>query len=68
LGVVSLVGSVGLVAGGSWSGSEAPWWPVVGAFPVEGSGWADVVGVLVAVACGALLVFELMRRRRELRL
>jgi hypothetical protein len=68
LGVMSLVGSVGLVAGGSWSdSSDAPWWPVVGAFPVEGSGWADVVGVLVAIACGALLVFELMRRRRELR-
>jgi hypothetical protein len=68
LGAVSLAGSVGLVAGGSWSGSDAPWWPVVGAFPVEGSGWADVVSVLAAVGVGALLVAESLRRRRELRL
>ncbi len=68
LGALTLLGSVGLVAGGDWSGSDAPWWPVVGAFPVEGSGWADVLAVCAAIACGALLVVELARRRRELRL
>jgi hypothetical protein len=37
-------------------------------FPVEGSAWAGVVAVGAAVACGALLVAESVRRRRELRL
>jgi hypothetical protein len=37
-------------------------------FPVEGSAYATVVCVGVAVACGALVGFELLRRRRELRL
>ena len=69
LGALTLVGSVGVVASGAWSGSsDAPWWPALGAFPVEGSGWADAVFVCAAVACGALLVAELWRRRRELRL
>jgi hypothetical protein len=68
LGAVTLLGSVGVVAGGEWAGSEAPWWPALGAFPVEGSSWADAVFVACAVACGALLVVELLRRRRELRL
>jgi hypothetical protein len=67
LGALTLLGSVGLVVGGAWTGSDAPWWPVVGAFPVEGSGWADVVAVAAAIACGALLVVEVLRRRRELR-
>jgi hypothetical protein len=68
LGALTLLGSVGLVVGGAWTGSDAPWWPVVGVWPVEGSGWADLVALAAAVACGALLVAELVRRRRELRL
>jgi hypothetical protein len=68
LGALTLVGSVGVVASGAWAGSDAPWWPAMGAFPVEGSAWADAVFACVAVACGALLVAELVRRRRELRL
>jgi hypothetical protein len=67
LGALTLVGSVGVVASGAWAGSDAPWWPAVGAFPVEGSAWADVVAVSAALAAGALLAFELLRRRRELR-
>jgi hypothetical protein len=67
LGALTLLGSVGLVVGGAWTGSDAPWWPAVGAFPVEGSAWADVVFVLAAFVGGALLVVELLRRRRELR-
>jgi polyferredoxin len=68
LGAVTLLGSVGVIAGGEWAGSDAPWWPALGAFPVEGSAWADAVFVACAVACGALLVVELVRRRGELRL
>jgi hypothetical protein len=68
LGALSLLGSVGLVVGGEWAGSDAPWWPVAGAFPVAGSGWEDVVALSAAVGVGALLVTELLRRRRELRL
>jgi hypothetical protein len=68
LGALSLLGSVGLVARGEWAGSDAPWWPLAGAFPVAGSGWADVVALSAAVGVGALLVTELLRRRRELRL
>jgi hypothetical protein len=68
LGFLTLVGSVGVVASGAWVGSsDAPWWAALGAFPVEGSGWADAVAVCFAVAGGALLVAELVRRRRELR-
>jgi hypothetical protein len=67
LGALTLVGSVGVVASGAWVGSGAPWWPALGAFPVEGSGWADAVFVGCAVAAGALFVAELVRRRRELR-
>jgi hypothetical protein len=68
LGALTLVGSVGVVTSGAWSGSDAPWWPAVGAFPAEGSSWADVVFACAAIAGGALLVAELLRRRRELRL
>jgi len=68
LGALSLLGSVALVAGGEWGDSDAPWWPLVGVFPVEGSAWADVVTVGAAVVGGALLVAESVRRRRELRL
>jgi len=68
LGVLTMLGSVGLVVGGSWSGSDAPWWPAIGAFPVAGTGWADVVAVAAAVGVGALFVAESLRRRRELRL
>ena len=69
LGGLTLLGSVALVVDGAWSdGSDAPWWPVVGAFPVEGSAWADALFVACAVGVGALLVAELARRRRELRL
>jgi hypothetical protein len=67
LGALGLLGSVALVAGGEWGGSDAPWWPLADVFPRSGSGWADVVAVLAAVACGALLVTESVRRRRELR-
>ncbi|HTE59005.1 MAG TPA: hypothetical protein VK631_01560 [Solirubrobacteraceae bacterium] len=67
LGALTLLGSVGLVARGGWSGSDAPWWPLVGAWPLEGSTWADVVGVVAAAGVGALLVAESLRRRRELR-
>jgi uncharacterized protein YggT (Ycf19 family) len=68
LGALTLLGSVALVVDGAWAdGSDAPWWPVVAAFPVEGSAWADALFVAGAVACCALLVAELMRRRRELR-
>jgi hypothetical protein len=67
LGALTMLGSVGLVARGEWVGSDGPWWPAVGAFPLAGSGWADVVGVVAAVGVGALLVAESLRRRRELR-
>jgi hypothetical protein len=69
LGGLTLLGSVGLLLGGAWSaGSDAPWWPAIGAFPVAGSAWADAVFVACAVGCFALLAAELLRRRRELRL
>jgi hypothetical protein len=67
LGAVTMLASAGLVARGEWVGSDAPWWPAVGAFPLAGSGWADVVSVLAAIGVGALLVAESLRRRRELR-
>jgi hypothetical protein len=64
LGALTLVSSVWLVAEGSWSpSSEAPWGPLVGAFPVDGTVgatvWAVVAALLVAVAVAAGL-----RRRR----
>ena len=67
LGALTMLGSVGLVARGEWVGSDGPWWPAVGAFPLAGSAWADVVGVVAAAGVGALLVAESLRRRRELR-
>jgi hypothetical protein len=67
LGALTLLGSVAMVASGAWTGSDAPWWPALGAFPVEGSAWADTLFVGCTIACGALLVTELVRRRRELR-
>jgi hypothetical protein len=69
LGFLTLLGSVWLVLGGvEWAAvsSDAPWGPVAGAFPVSGSGWADVVAVAAAVGIGALLATESLRRRREL--
>jgi hypothetical protein len=68
LGALSVLGSVALVVDGEWGDSDAPWWPLVGVWPVEGSAWADVVAIGAAVVCGALLVAEAVRRRRELRL
>ena len=70
LGFLTLLASVWLVLGGvEWAAvsSDAPWGPLAGAFPVSGSGWADVVAVAAAVGIGALLVTESLRRRRELR-
>ena len=69
-GSLTLLASVWLVLGGvEWAAvsSDAPWGPLAGAFPVSGSGWADVVAVAAAVGIGALLVAESLRRRRELR-
>jgi hypothetical protein len=63
LGAMGLVGSVWLVVGGAWDGA-LPWRSL---FPAVGSAYADAVAVGVAVAGGALLAVELLRRRRELR-
>jgi hypothetical protein len=63
LGVVTLIASGWLVVDGAWDGAVP--WDVL--FPVEGSAYATVVCVGVVVVGGALLGFELLRRRRELR-
>jgi hypothetical protein len=63
LGAVGVAGSVWLVVEGAWDGG-LPW---RGAFPVDGSSYADVVALVVGVLGGALLAAELLRRRRELR-
>jgi len=68
LAALTLLGSAALVVGGAWdAGARAQWWPLVEVFPVSGTGWAAVVCWVVAGAGGALLVAELVRRRRELR-
>ncbi len=63
LGALTVLGSVWLVVGGAWDGALP--WDVL--FPVEGSAYAAIVCVGAAVAGGALLAVELVRRRRELR-
>jgi hypothetical protein len=67
LGALTVLGSVWLVLEGvRWAAvdSGAPWGPAVGAWPVEGSAWMDVVAVACGVALVALGAVELLRRRR----
>jgi hypothetical protein len=64
LGGLTLAGSLWLVLEGAWDGGVP--WDVL--FPVEGSAYAAVVCVGIALVGGALLAAELVRRRRELRL
>jgi hypothetical protein len=63
LGATTLVASAWLVVEGAWDG-DAVW---AAAFPVADTAYAAVVCAGVAVAGGALLVAEVLRRRRELR-
>jgi hypothetical protein len=63
LGVVGWFATLWLVLDGTWDGG-LEWGEL---FPRSGTAYADVVCVLVAIACGALLGVELLRRRRELR-
>lgn len=63
LGGLGLVASVWLVAGGAWD-DGLEWGRL---FPRSGTAYADAVAIGVAVAGGALLGAELLRRRRELR-
>ena len=68
LGALTALASGWLVAaGGGWAppSSDAPWGPLVAAFPA-GPGWTWVVAVALAVA--AVIGFAWRRRRRELRL
>ena len=66
LGALTLLGSVWLVAEGArWAAveSDAPWGPMVGVWPVEGSAWVDAVAVAGGVALLGVAGFELVRRR-----
>ena len=67
LGALTVLGSVWLVLEGvRWAAveSDAPWGPLVGAWPVEGSAWVDAVAIAAAVAVAGVVAEELVRRRR----